>query len=154
MKEMKKMVQQIHKIDKLQKKKMHNYLLRQLTEAVAQNNFAKVEELLKNGATINGKDCFGMTPLEYAIRNGNVKMMEYLIQAGANVDAKNEDEYTLLMLVIQGFKYAVGFPMVKILLKNGADVSIIGNGGMSALSLARLFEPRYIGILKRFGAVF
>ena len=67
-----------------------------------------------------------MTPLEYAIRNGNVKMMEYLIQAGANVDAKNEDEYTLLMLVIQGFKYAVGFPMVKILLKNGADVSIIG----------------------------
>ena len=154
MEKMKKMVQQIHKIDKIQKKKMHNYLLRQLTEAVAQNNFGKVEELLKNGATINSKDCFGMTPLEYAIRNGNVKMMEYLIQAGANVDAKNEDEYTLLMLVIQGFKYAVGFPMVKILLKNGADVSIIGNGGMSALSLARLFEPRYIGILKRYGAVF
>jgi len=84
MEEIKKMKKMIHKIDKIQKKKMHNYLLRQLTEAVAQNNFAKVEELLKNGA----------------------------------------------------------------------DVSIIGNGGMSALSLARLFEPRYIGILKRYGAVF
>ena len=84
MEEMKKMKKMIHKIDKIQKKKMHNYLLRQLTEAVAQNNFGKVEELLKNGA----------------------------------------------------------------------DVSIIGNGGMSALSLARLFEPRYIGILKRYSAVF
>ena len=144
----------IQKMRKIQKKKMHNYLLRQLTEAVAQNNFAKVEELLKHGATINGKDCFGMTPLEYAVRNGYVKMMEYLIQAGANIDTKDEDGYTLLMRVIQGFKYSVGFPMVKILLKNGADVSIIGNGGMSALSLARIFEPRYIGILKRYGAVF
>lgn len=149
-----KMEKTIQKMRKIQKKKMHNYLLRQLTEAVAQNNFAKVEELLKNGATINGKDCFGMTPLEYAVRNGYVKMMEYLIQAGANIDTKDEDGYTLLMRVIQGFKYSVGFPMVKILLKNGADVSIIGNGGMSVLSLARIFEPRYIGILKRYGAVF
>ena len=136
------------------KKKMHNYLLRQLVEAVAQNNFAKVEELLKNGATINGKDFFKQTPLEYAVRNGHLKMMEYLIQAGANVDVQNEDEYTLLMRIIQGFKYVVGLPMVKILLKNGADVSIIGNGGMSALSLAQLYEPRYIGILKQYGAVF
>ena len=83
-----KMEKTIQKMRKIQKKKMHKYLLRQLTEAVAQNNFAKVEELLKNGATINDKDCFGMMPLEYAVRNGNVKMMEYLIQAGANVDAK------------------------------------------------------------------
>ena len=53
MEEMKKMKKMIHKIDKIQKKKMHNYLIRQLTEAVAQNNFAKVEELLKNGADVS-----------------------------------------------------------------------------------------------------
>lgn len=45
-----------YKVKELKAAKKHNYLLRQLIEAVIQNDLYTVEQLLKQGATINGKD--------------------------------------------------------------------------------------------------
>ena len=86
-----------NKIKELKVAKKHNYLLRQLIEAVIQNDLYTVEQLLKQGATINGKDTFNTCPLEYAVRAANVEMIQYLIQAGADIDITDADNFTLLM---------------------------------------------------------
>ena len=143
-----------NKVKELKAAKKHNYLLRQLIEAVIQNDLYTVEQLLKQGATINGKDAFNTSPLEYAVRSANVEMIQYLIQAGADIDITDDDNYTCLMRAIQIFSYSIGFPIVKTLLKNGCDVAHMGKGGASALYLAHRYEPRYIGLLKRYGAMF
>jgi hypothetical protein len=44
--------------------------------------------------------------------------------------------------------------IVVLLLKNGADVNIISNHNKTALYLAKAHNPRYVSLLKRFGAEF
>lgn len=88
------------------------------------------------------------------MRAANVEMIQYLIQAGADIDITDDENYTCLMRAIQIFPYSIGFPIVKTLLKNGCDVAHMGKAGASALYLAHRYEPRYIGILKRYGALF
>lgn len=51
---------------------------------------AQVESLIKNGANINSKDNnYGWTPIHTAAHAGHEKIVEVLINNGAQVDARN-----------------------------------------------------------------
>ena len=73
------------------------------------------------------------TPLMLAVENNSPEMVQTLLQAGANVDAKDKDGKTALM-------YAARNPtsdIVNILLKYGADVHAKDKDGHNALWHAR-----------------
>jgi ankyrin repeat protein len=53
---------------------------------------------VENGAKVDHTNTHGWTPLMTAAREGNRDIMEYLIQHGANVDART-DEGTSVMRV-------------------------------------------------------
>jgi ankyrin repeat protein len=71
-----------------------------LSWATIGNNAGMVKSLLARGAQVNHVDNFGMTPLLYAasIDFGDTSVLEKLIAAGADINAKNKEGLTALDL--------------------------------------------------------
>jgi ankyrin repeat protein len=57
-------------------------------EAVAKNDVDGVSAYVKSGKTVHLRDPTGMTPLHYAAQQGHAKVVEVLIAAGADADAR------------------------------------------------------------------
>ena len=96
-------------------------LQRDLLDAAADGNIAQVKELIKKGARLNPM-CppnYICQPLPYASENGDISMMQLLIDEGADVNGRNAYGDTPLI-------YALGrkqIEAVKLLIKSGADVN-------------------------------
>jgi len=71
-------------------------------DAVKKNNLDLAASLYKHCAPgmidINATNALGMSPLHHAAEYGNRKMVKFLIDVGANLDARNMDEETPLNL--------------------------------------------------------
>lgn len=128
--------------------KLHN----QLITAIICNNIRAIKQVLKHEVKINQADKSGVTPLMYAIDFGNTDVAELLIKSGANVNAINKKGNNALMEIISKPNYPNRYAMTKLLLKNNIDVNYVGQFGRTALYLCKLYQPRYIALLKRFGA--
>lgn len=72
----------------------------------------------------------GLTPLLFAVREGNIEAVEQLLAAGANINHVSEGDHTspLLMATING-----RFDMAKMLLEKGADVKLASDAGATPL---------------------
>jgi Domain of unknown function (DUF6438)/Ankyrin repeat len=92
---------------------------------------ALIATLAAAGANANEPDAMGWTPLFYA---DNPKTVKALVEAGANVNARNKLGYTALSVG------AIKEPVVRELLANGADPSVVASTGDTALSLAQKFD--------------
>ncbi len=55
-----------------------------------------VQKIINEGTYINEPDCRGYTPLMYAIWTGNLDVQIFLINNGAELNAKDEDALHLL----------------------------------------------------------
>ncbi len=60
-----------------------------LHEAIQSEDKAKVESLLSQGADVNSKTTYGVTPLHQAAAAGDKYLAELLLNKGADVNAKN-----------------------------------------------------------------
>ncbi|MCJ1242896.1 hypothetical protein MMC30_000092 [Trapelia coarctata] len=67
-----------------------------LLMAVMQNHLPTVILLLEAGASLEVKDTYGMTPLQWVVRAGRVMMVEELLLRGAALDAKDKRQNTVL----------------------------------------------------------
>ena len=61
-----------------------------LIDAVQAGNATAAIKLLDQKVNVNGTTSDGTTALHWAVHNADVDMVERLIRAGANVNAKNE----------------------------------------------------------------
>ena len=128
--------------------------LRQLIITVACGDIKQVKKFIKNSEEyINLRDKLGNTPLMTAVEAGNVQIAEMLIKSGANTNLPNKKGNTALMEAISHPQYANRYAMIKMLLRNGADANYIGKYGRTPLYLCKLYQPRYINLLRRYGAV-
>ena len=104
-----------------------------LHEAVKKRDIETVRLLIKTGADLNAWDrTDGWTPLHMAVYHGYTDIAEILVNAGANVDGK--DQYNNAPLhygALLGRK-----DTVRLLIDKGADVNIKGSDGIIPLHSA------------------
>ena len=75
-----------------------------------------------------------MSALMFAGLKGDAKVVNILLEHGANVNMQKKNGWTALMLTIAGMN--VNFETVELLLKNGGSANNQGSDGWSALMLA------------------
>jgi Ankyrin repeats (3 copies) len=99
--------------------------------AAEEGDLVKVKGLLKQGYPINAFDEFSRTPLHYAAIEGHTAVVRYLIEAGADVNLHEEEKIgdTVLKEIAQ----TCSIEMATILIEAGADPTIPGWMGLTAL---------------------
>jgi len=71
----------------------------ELDDAVNRADLDEVKQLLLQGANIESRDSFGMTPLMNAAWVAAVDIVEYMLAEGADMNAKDNNGKTALDLV-------------------------------------------------------
>ena len=105
-----------------------------LIVAAANGQLEMVKDLINLGADIEAQNDISATPLVLASYHGYKDIVKYLIDSGANVNAVGKsDNWTALMSAVSGDHLEI----VKLLLKAGADASIVNNDGKTALDIAK-----------------
>ena len=84
---------------------------------------------------INSADIYGNTLLMHAIKNNNVEIIKYLINKGADVNAKDCKNNTVL---IQAVSQISDSNIIELLINAGADVKAEDNNGFDCLGYAVL----------------
>ncbi|MBZ5635731.1 MAG: ankyrin repeat domain-containing protein [Acidobacteriia bacterium] len=102
----------------------------ELLTAIRNGDSAQVSKLLRAGASADTADSDGTTALMHSVIESDVKMMKLLIDAGANVNAKNALDSTALMYA------ATNLAKTRLLLDAGADVKATGKRGATPMSVA------------------
>lgn len=108
-----------------------------LIQAVQEQNYARVQELLEQGTDPHFESMFGHTPMQLALdspESSDHKIAELLFEHGFDVNAKySYSEYTILHWLLR-----LGKPVGKIqfLIQRGADVNATDNRGNSCLHAA------------------
>lgn len=105
-------------------------LAQEIHEAVKKGNLKQVEIILKNDPElINAADETGRTQLHWACRGVHIKIVEYLIENGADVNARDINDVTPL--------YSLSFrgqtDCIELVIRNGADIGTKDAGGLDAL---------------------
>lgn len=121
---------------------------RQLLEVARAGDLAKVQDALKAGAStkyVLGQSRFegwtaeypnpelGYSALHYAAISNHPQVVEALIKAGADVNAKTSLGNTALMLAVG----QLDVPAAKFLLAHGAKKEIANNDGKTALNFTQ-----------------
>ncbi len=101
----------------IEMKDKRNYSL--LWRAIISNNLYSVDQLLKQGADINGKDNNNHhTPIYFATVNNKSELLKVLLQNGVDVNSKNQFGSYVLSTSMQGCD---NFEAIALLLDNGAN---------------------------------
>lgn len=107
---------------------------KQLPIAVQDDDFRKVKVLLNQCASINAKNKYGLTPLHYAAANGNLGVVEYMVEKGADLNVQCYRLRTPLHLAAM-YGY---IEVVKYLKERGAAFNLKDHYGRSPLLYATI----------------
>jgi hypothetical protein len=122
----------------------------QLIVAARSGRLEEVKRLLDQGADVNARGMWGLTPLIWASSKGHLAVVNLLVQRGADVDARANNQSTALMWTcFAGFR-----EVARILLERGANVHAKSNSGATALIAAtEKGHHQLVALLKARGAV-
>ena len=121
-------------------------------ERVYLNNIEKiVTALINNGVDINAAAYYDESPVikianNAAILSTNIEQMEYLVKLGADINIKNKQGYTPLMLAVM----KSNIDMVRVLLDAGADTTLLDDNGRNAKKIGEemMASGYYVPALK------
>ncbi len=131
--QVKKYIEAGGKVDSINKKYDCSSLL---NAAACSGNLELVKYLVSQGARVNAYDSCGTTTLISSVACKKYLITEYLLQQGADVNAKETGEYDKGNTALLEAAYKFDFPTIKLLVEAGADVNARdGNGTFPLLSL-------------------
>lgn len=92
------------------------------------------EIIVKNGLDINVKDKYKRTPVTYSASFGNISALKALIELGADLNARDNNNITPL---IEAAEKIGDYEIVKLLKDNGADINAVNNIEKTALMVVK-----------------
>ena len=104
-----------------------------LFHAMKSGHYDTVKALVKKGADLNARDILGHTMISVCARNGYKEKAEFLLKMGAEVNTREEVLGRTPLMVAS---YCGHTPLVRLLLKAGADTAVVDDLGETALSIA------------------
>ena len=110
-----------------------------LSKSAINGSVEGVKKYMAKGESVNAVDGWGWTPLMWCAYYNYYDVGKYLLEHGANVNARSQKSYRAIdekstALIIASY---YGFDgMVRLLLNHGADKSIVNNRGMTAMDIA------------------
>jgi ankyrin repeat protein len=124
-----------------------------LRSAAQDGDLRRLQELVAQGWSIHAFDELGMTPLHYAAQYGRCEAAQFLIRAGADVNAN--DERMIGQSPLGHVADNCSLAMARLLLEAGADPTFRPSAiSRSALDKARNRKrgegPRVYELLKQF----
>ncbi|MEO7755138.1 MAG: ankyrin repeat domain-containing protein, partial [Dokdonella sp.] len=105
---------------------------RELADAVAGNDPARVRWLLEHGADPDKVVEVDHNALQWAVREGHVELAQILLDHGANVEIRDDDGWSPLMSAV----WRDDASMIPLLLDKGAKLDGYGSKGWNALAIA------------------
>ena len=104
-------------------KKVPDWMLpRACRPDVSANELHRVTVLLDYGADLDDRGRYGLTALHYAVRGGNLSLIDLLLKRGAPVNALDEEGLTPLLHLSKTRSKADPIPVMELLSASGADV--------------------------------
>merc|ERR1711998_676482 len=120
-----------------------------LHDAARRGDLQRLQEFLKDGKDVNGKDFKGVTPLGYAVGHDQLSVVKVLIDAKANVTDVDSAGNSAV-------HFAAGYGRGKVLehlLGRGATTSKVNQMGLTPLGAAQQNNQKQaMAILQRHGA--
>lgn len=112
--------------------------------AAFKSNIPLATALVEKGAEINRQ---GWTALHYAAASGCDELVKLLLDHAAYIDAESPNKTTPLMMAVRG----AHLKTVRLLLEEGADLTLTNERGLSALDFADAQASRQIiNLLRNF----
>jgi len=103
---------------------------------IIRTDINKVKELLDSGADIEYTENYDVTPLMWAVENHNKEAVEFLLDNGAKIDAKDMAGSTSLSRACyKGYRREIP-EIIKLLIKKGADIETTDNKKLTPLIVA------------------
>ena len=94
----------------------------------------RVGHLVKQGADVNVRNEWGVTPLHFAaIHNRNPALIDVLVRGCADVNAQDENGFTPLHAAAAYNEFAV----IEALVQSGADMNVLDEYGRTPLERAK-----------------
>jgi ankyrin repeat protein len=111
-----------------------------LADAVLAGDLERVRKLVAEGADVHGLDtrpqvagANGRRPLNWAALNNNTKMIELLLELGADINRQNLSGFTPLHHAVE----AEAVEAIELLLSRGADTTIKNGRNLTPAEFAR-----------------
>ena len=101
-----------------------------LHRAAADGDMDRARELIRERAPLNAFDDIGYTPLDHAVKSRHVAMVNLLLDAGADINAREEETNSDTAVSVAAADTSP--EIVKLLLERGADPGITGWMGVDA----------------------
>ena len=115
----------------------------------ALNDITKVQEMMKFTANANRAGPNGLTPICFSVRNSRLKISQYLLDRGADLNYRTKGGFSPLFAAVLSRDKGI----VEFLLENGADISIKDSKGYAPLHLAaQLGDTPMVDFLLKMGA--
>jgi hypothetical protein len=120
-----------------------------LHDAAKRGDLQRLQEFVKDGKDINGKDFKGVTPLGYAVGHDQLSCVKVLIDMKANLNEVDSAGNSAV-------HFAAGYGRVKVLehlLARGANASKVNQMGMTPMAVAQQNnQQQAMALLQRHGA--
>ena len=134
--------------------------MKQLNDHIKETNFDKALELLEIGIDINEKYGIGIRPIIAAINSGNPKIVDFVVNYGANVNIDEGNPLNVAIdIAIDGMiqdekscPSKESMEIIKILIEHKADLELRDSNGKRPIDMITAYSQNesQLNLLKSF----